>query len=245
MKPTLIKTRSLAIGYGDKPIQSGIDLEIAAGEVFLILGGSGTGKSTLLKHMIGLQRPISGSVELVGHGDPMELSGRPPFGVAFQGGALFGSMTVAENVALPLETWTDLDAETIAEIVSGKLRLVDLGGYGNHLPAAISGGMRKRAAIARALALEPALLFLDEPSAGLDPVSAAELDALLITLNRSLGMTMVIVTHELPSIFAIGTRCVLLDKESGGPIAEGDPSLLRDRSSDERVRRFLRREVGA
>ncbi|MFT6830254.1 MAG: phospholipid/cholesterol/gamma-HCH transport system ATP-binding protein, partial [Planctomycetota bacterium] len=165
---------------------------------------------------------------------------------SFQGGALFGSMTIAQNVALPLEQWTDLDATTIAGIVEGKLRLVGLDGAGDRLPSELSGGMQKRAGIARALALENDLLFLDEPSAGLDPITSSELDDLLLALNRSLGLTLVIVTHELESIFRIGTRAILLDQHTRGIVADGDPRTLRDESSDPRVRAFFHREsVGA
>jgi len=242
----LIRTTDLSIGYG-APLMQQLDFEIARGDVFLVLGGSGTGKSTLLKTLFGRLAPLNGHVELDGVGDPRSLAGRrPQFGVSFQGGALFGSMTIAQNVALTLEQWTGLDTETIAGIVEGKLRLVGLDAAGDRLPSELSGGMLKRAGIARALALETDLLFLDEPSAGLDPVTSSELDDLLLTLNRSLGLTLVVVTHELESIFRIGTRCILLDRETRGVIAEGDPRTLRDESDDPRVRAFFHREsVGA
>lgn len=244
--PGLIHARNLAIGYGH-PLMKGLDFTIGRGEVFLVLGGSGTGKSTLLKTLFGRLGPLEGTVEIAGVGDPATLQGqRPRFGVSFQGGALFGSMTIAQNVALPLEQWTDLDATTIAGIVEGKLRLVGLDGAGDRLPSELSGGMQKRAGIARALALENDLLFLDEPSAGLDPITSSELDDLLLALNRSLGLTLVIVTHELESIFRIGTRAILLDRHTRGIVADGDPRTLRDESSDPRVRAFFHREsVGA
>ncbi len=240
--PGVIHARDLSIGY-HQPLMKGLDFTVGKGEVLLVLGGSGTGKSTLLKTLFGSQAPLEGTVEIAGVGDPRELKGqRPRFGVSFQGGALFGSMTIAQNVSLPLEEWTDLDANTIAGIVEGKLRLVGLDGAGDKLPSELSGGMLKRAGIARALALENDLLFLDEPSAGLDPITSSELDDLLIALNRSLGMTLVIVTHELESIFRIGTRAILLDKHTRGIIADGDPRVLRDESTDPRVRAFFHRE---
>ncbi len=238
----LIESRDLTIGY-TKPLMEHLDFEVERGDVFLVLGGSGTGKSTMLRTMIGLQPPLGGSIELEGVGDPAELDGkRPRFGVSFQAGALFGSMTIAQNVALPLEQWTDLDDSTIQGIVAGKLRLVGLEPAANRLPSELSGGMLKRAGIARALALENDLLFLDEPSAGLDPVTASELDDLLLTLNQALGLTLVVVTHELESIYRIGTRCILLDRDTRGIIAEGDPRVLRDESADPRVRAFFHRE---
>ncbi len=237
----MIRTTGLAIGYG-APLMVGLNLEIARGDVFVVLGGSGTGKSTLLKTLFGRLRPTAGTVHIDGIGDPMGLQGkRPRFGVSFQGSALFGSMTVAQNVALPLEQWTKLDPETIAGIVEGKLRLVGLDGSGDRLPAELSGGMLKRAGIARALALETDLLFLDEPSAGLDPVTSSELDDLLLTLNRALGVTLVIVTHELESLYRIGTRCILLDRDTRGIIADGDPRTLRDENDDPRVHAFFHR----
>ena len=190
----MIRARELAVGYGRTPVLEGLDFEVERGEVFLILGGSGCGKTTLLRNLIGLARPLRGRIEIDGRDATSHEEGTPPtFGVLFQSGALFGSMTLAQNVALPLQRWTKLDPETIDLIVRRKLMLVGLDGFENHLPAELSGGMRKRAGIARALALDPPLLFLDEPSAGLDPVTAAELDHLILTLKASLGVTFVIV----------------------------------------------------
>jgi phospholipid/cholesterol/gamma-HCH transport system ATP-binding protein len=217
-----------------------LDFQVADGEIFVILGGSGCGKSTLLRHLIGLEQPLRGTIRVRGIGDPALGSAPLVAGVMFQSGALFGSLTLRENVALPLETWTDLGRDAIDAVARSKLALVGLAGFENHLPAAISGGMRKRAAIARALALEPPLLYLDEPSAGLDPVTAVELDELLLALCRGLGTTLVVVTHELQSIFKIAGRCIMLDAESRSIIARGAPSELRA-SSDPRVSAFFNR----
>jgi phospholipid/cholesterol/gamma-HCH transport system ATP-binding protein len=194
--------------------------------------------------MIGLEQPISGTIGFRSDA-PAALPDGPTFGVLFQSGALFGSMTLAQNVALPLQKWTALDAAAIDTIVRAKLRLVGLEGYENHLPAEISGGMKKRAGLARAMALDPPLLFLDEPSAGLDPVSSAGLDDLILALNASLAVTIVIVSHELQSIFAIGRHCIMLDKSAGGIIARGNPAELRDHSEDRRVVAFFKRQAMA
>ncbi|HEV8500375.1 MAG TPA: ATP-binding cassette domain-containing protein [Casimicrobiaceae bacterium] len=246
----IIVVDDLAVGYDDRAILEHVSFSVARGEVFVILGGSGSGKSTLLKHMIGLYPPLAGRVLIDGRdltaadGDARRdiLKG---IGVMYQSGALFGSMTLAENVRLPIEEYTSLPAAAVDLVARMKLELVGLDQFTGHLPAEISGGMQKRAAIARAMALDPPILFLDEPSAGLDPITSAELDALILRLRRALGMTFVIVTHELPSIYAIADRVIMLDKRTRGVTAEGDPRTLRDTSDDPWVRQFFRREAEA
>ena len=228
------------MGFEGRVLLENIEFEVERGEIFAILGGSGSGKSTLLRHLIGLVEPMAG--EILVDGEPPSLgSHAPSCGVLFQSGALFGSMSLAENVALPLTTWTELTPGEIDAVVRSKLRLVGLGGFEHLMPAELSGGMKKRAGIARALALEPELVYLDEPSAGLDPVTSAELDDLLLTLNRALGTTLVVVTHELPSIFAIAQRCLMLDRDAKGVIALGAPRDLREHSRDPRVLSFFNR----
>jgi phospholipid/cholesterol/gamma-HCH transport system ATP-binding protein len=237
----LVKVVDLAIGWGGTVLQKNATFEIERGSIFVILGGSGCGKSTMLRHLVGLDEPVSGSITIDGIVPTQGISGRPQFGVMFQSGALLGSLTVGENVALPLQEWTELPLDAIGGIVAAKLRLVGLQRAEAQLPGELSGGMRKRAAIARAMALEPDLLFLDEPSAGLDPVSAVELDDLVLNLNQQLGLTFVVVTHDLESIFKIGKSCIMLDRESKSIIARGDPRVLRDTSKDPRVHSFFNR----
>jgi phospholipid/cholesterol/gamma-HCH transport system ATP-binding protein len=237
----IISVKDLTIGWGDVVLQQHLTFDVPRGDVFAILGGSGCGKSTLLRFLIGLEEPMHGEIDVAGRGLPDLEAGLPPFGVMFQAGALFGSLTVGENVALPLEEWTKLPADAIAAIARAKLKLVGLDGAAEKLPAELSGGMKKRAAIARALALEPELVFLDEPSAGLDPVMAADLDELIVTLSKSLGLTVVVVTHELESIFRIADRCIMLDKQEKTIIATGDPRELKN-SSDKRVSDFFNRK---
>jgi phospholipid/cholesterol/gamma-HCH transport system ATP-binding protein len=242
MSDPLITVVGLTMGWGDVNLLEDASFEVERGEVFAILGGSGCGKSTLLRHLTGLDLPRSGTIVIDGVGTPdLDVVGRPAYGVMFQSGALFGSMTVGENVALALNEWTDLPAAAVDAIVRAKLRLVGLAGFENHTPAEISGGMKKRAAIARAMVLEPPLIFLDEPSAGLDPVSAVELDDLILTLSHDLGLTVVIVTHELESIFKIAGRCIMLDNKTKSIIARGDPRELRDQSTDPTVHHFFNR----
>lgn len=243
MSEPLISVRGLSVGYADRILLENADFDVEHGDVFVILGGSGCGKSTLLRHLIGLETPRVGSIHIAGIGAPRLLGNAPEYGVMFQSGALFGSLTVGENVAFALQEWTDLPEPAIDAIVKAKLALVGLDGAEDKLPAEISGGMKKRAAIARAMAFEPSLLFLDEPSAGLDPVSAAQLDDLIMVLNRALGLTVVMVTHELPSILKVGKSCIMLDKETRSIIARGDPRELGRTSQDPRVRQFFAREA--
>ena len=241
-----IEVRDLAVAYDGKTIFSGVSFDVRHGEVFVILGGSGCGKSTLLKRMIGLRVPEAGSVRF-GGSDIVTATGAAredllrSFGVMYQGGALFGSMTVLENVRLPLDEFTSLPLPARNIVALGKLALVGLAGAAGKMPADLSGGMVKRAAIARAMALDPGILFLDEPSAGLDPLTSAGLDATIRSLSRDLGITFVVVTHELQSILAIADRCIMLDAEAATAIAEGDPRVLKVQSPDPRVTRFLTR----
>lgn len=247
-KREVVQVRGLTAGYG-KPIQRDVSFSVREGEVFVILGGSGCGKSTVLKHLIGLVPPLSGEIRLLGDRiwsrDPAErMRALRHLGVTYQSGALFGSMTLLENVCLPLEVFTSLPPDARRMVAEMKLDQVGLKEYANFFPADISGGMKKRAAIARALALEPEILFLDEPSAGLDPVTSAELDRLILQMRDERGVTVVMVTHELPSIFAIADRCIMLDRKAGTKIAEGAPAVLRDDPPNETVRRFFNREAG-
>jgi phospholipid/cholesterol/gamma-HCH transport system ATP-binding protein len=238
----LIEAIDLTMGWGQTILQKDANFKIERGDIFIILGGSGCGKSTLMRYLVGLETPMAGRVMYADGSEARLGVGRPRFGVMFQSGALLGSMTVGENVALPLASWTELPQDAIDAIVEAKLGLVGLTGTERKLPSELSGGMKKRAAIARAMALEPDLIFLDEPSAGLDPVSAAELDDLIIGLNESLGLTVVMVTHDLESIFKVGKTCIMLDKASRSIIARGDPRKLRDESTDPRVRTFFNRQ---
>jgi len=243
----LISVEHLDAGYDGVAILDDVNFQVRAGEVFGILGGSGGGKSTILKHMIGLVPPVSGSVKF-GDEDIVAADGselerlRRRFGVMYQSGALFGSMTLLENVRLPIEVYTGLPDDAMTLIARMKLALVGLDAFTGHLPSEISGGMQKRAGIARAMALDPPILFLDEPNSGLDPITSATLDHTVRQLAENLGVTFVIVTHDLPSVFASIDRVVLLDRKARGIIAEGDPRELRDSSPDARVRAFLRRE---
>lgn len=241
----IIEVRNLTAGYPERIVLRDISFDVRHGEIFIILGGSGSGKSTLLKNMIGLYPAMAGEVLIRGK-DMVGASGAErerilrQFGVMYQGGALFGSMTLAENVALPLEECTRLPREARGLLARLKLQQVGLGDFADYLPSETSGGMVKRAAVARAMALDPGILFLDEPSAGLDPITSAGLDELIRALSRDYGITFVIASHELASVYAIGDRAILLDR--GGIVAEGSPGALRDNPPDDYVRAFFRRE---
>jgi phospholipid/cholesterol/gamma-HCH transport system ATP-binding protein len=249
-KDILISVRNLKIGYGDNVVLRDISFDVASGEVFVILGGSGSGKSTLLKNMIGLHPPLEGEIWIEGinlvtaEGDERRTL-LSKFGVAYQSGALFGSMTLLENVRLPLNELTSMP-EPLKEIAAlAKLKLVGLGNSVQKMPAELSGGMQKRAAIARAMALDPRILFLDEPSAGLDPVTAADLDLLIKEVARRFGITFVVVSHDLASIYSIADRVIMLDSHTKTIAVEGRPAELRDTATDPHVRRFFRREPEA
>ena len=241
-----IEVRNLTAAYGERVVLQDLNFSVRRGDVFIIMGGSGCGKSTVLRHLIGLQQPVEGEVLI----NNINFSAAPPeqqkeikrgMGVLFQSGALFSSMTLAENIALPLHEYTPLSKHEIDDLAAYKLALVGLGGCGSLYPAEVSGGMRKRAGLARAMALDPEILFFDEPSAGLDPVNSRRLDELILELRADLGTTIVVVTHELASIFAIGNNGIFLDAESRTMIAGGDPKQLKEHCADERVRAFLNR----
>jgi phospholipid/cholesterol/gamma-HCH transport system ATP-binding protein len=243
---TLITVRNLTMAYDDFVLMKDMNFSINRGDVFIIMGGSGCGKSTLMRHMVGLQSPANGQV-FYGDVSFWETSAKKremlmrQFGVLYQSGALWSSMTLAENIALPLRQFTGLNTRQIRDIVSLKLALVGLAGFEAYYPSQISGGMRKRAGLARAMALDPEILFFDEPSAGLDPISAGRLDDLILELNVSLGATIVVVTHELASIFAIGNSAVFLDHDTRRIIAQGSPHQLLSECEDPKVQRFLKR----
>jgi phospholipid/cholesterol/gamma-HCH transport system ATP-binding protein len=244
-----IVVSDLTMAYGDFVIQRDLNFTVNHGDIFIIMGGSGCGKSTLLRHLIGLKSPAKGKVfyEDISFWDIVPAEREKlmrKFGILYQSGALWSSMTLAENVALPLGEYTDLSAAEINELVDLKLALVGLAGYREFYPSEISGGMQKRAGLARAMALDPEFLFFDEPSAGLDPISARRLDDLILELRDSLGTTIVVVTHELASIFAIGNNSVFLDPQTRTMIAEGDPHRLLADSRDPKVRDFLTRGEG-
>lgn len=242
----LVSVRGLTMAYGSFVVMRDLNFDIMPQDIFVIMGGSGCGKSTLMRHLIGLREPAAGTIEYDGkdftNANTKERESMiRRFGVMYQSGALWSSLTLAENIALPLEEHTRIPAKTIREIVAYKLALVGLSGFENYYPSDISGGMNKRAGIARAMALDPDILFLDEPGAGLDPLSSRRLDDLIMRLRDALHSTIVIVTHELASIFAVANNSVFLDTNTRTLSATGDPNYLRDHSENSTVREFLSR----
>jgi phospholipid/cholesterol/gamma-HCH transport system ATP-binding protein len=244
-KDAQIEVRDLTMAFGSYVVQKGLDFNIRKGEIFVIMGDSGCGKSTLMRHMIGLNRPAAGRVLYEGEDfwdarEEEQEQLQRGFGVLYQTSALFSSMTLEENVSLPLHEYTDLSPGRAREVAILKLALVGLDGFEEYYPSEISGGMRKRAGLARAMALDPDILYFDEPSAGLDPLSSRRLDDLILELRDSMGTTIVLVTHELPSIFELGDNAVFLDAERKTMIAQGKPSELKD-SPEPKVRAFMSR----
>jgi phospholipid/cholesterol/gamma-HCH transport system ATP-binding protein len=245
MEPQII-VRHLTMAYGSFVLMRDLNFTVRRGDIFVIMGGSGCGKSTVLRHLLGLKEPAAGEIiygelNFTKADEEQREALLHRFGILYQGGALWSSMTLAENVGLPLGEFTDMGPEQIRKVAALKLALVGLKGFEDFYPSEISGGMQKRAGIARAMALDPEILFFDEPSAGLDPISSRLLDDLILELRDSLGTTIVVVTHELPSIFTIASNCVFLDADSRTQIATGDPKELLAHSTDPRVRKFLTR----
>ena len=247
-KQAIINVKNLVARYEDDLILKDISFDVFEGEILVVLGSSGCGKSTLLRHMVGLDKPFSGKImidgkDILSSDDSSYFNVLKKIGVLFQSSALFGSMTVAENIALPIQEYSGLSKNSIANLVRMKLCMVNLEGYEDYLPSEISGGMKKRAGLARALALNPKILFLDEPTAGLDPVSSAEIDELILLINKNTGATIIIVTHALDSILNIAQRIIMLDKKTKSIIAEGDPRYLKDHSQNISVRQFFNRKA--
>ena len=238
----------LECGYDGLVLLQHVTFSVQPGELFFVIGGSGCGKSTLLKHMIGLQRPTAGTIRYFGESFTDASPSRRrellrTFGVLYQNSALWSSLTLRENITLPLEEYTPLSKRERNELAALRLAQVSLSGYEDHYPSEISGGMKKRAALARALSLDPAIVFFDEPSAGLDPVTSRKLDELILQIRETLGTTMIIVSHELDSIFSIADRVIMLEREAKGIIAEGNPRALVQTSKDPRVQEFLQRRA--
>lgn len=245
-KSAIIEARNLTLAYGDRVILKDLNFDVARGDIFVIMGGSGCGKSTLLRNLLGLEKPTQGTVSFNGENwqsasTEARRNMRINWGVTFQQGGLISAMTLAQNLSLPLELYTTLSVSERAEMVALKLALVGLAGFEDYYPAEISGGMRKRAALARAIMLDPSLLFFDEPSAGLDPLSSRRLDELIVSLAENLGATVVMVTHELESIFAIATQAIYLDNVTRTLMDRGSPAQLRDHSEHAVIRQFLTR----